>query len=80
MFEEVGAYILDLEDRIETLEVYSDALKEGSDSVQNLAKYLDDFSNVINMIKGSYNDVVDGLSDLKDRVGVLENLAATITG
>ena len=80
MFEEVGAYVLDLEDRIETLEVYSDALREGSDSVQNLAKYLDDFSNVINMIKGSYNDVVDGLSDLKDRVGVLENLAATITG
>lgn len=80
MFEEVGAYVLDLEDRIETLEVYSDALKEGSDSVQNLAKYLDDFSNVINMIKGSYNDVMDGLSDLKDRVGVLENLAASITG
>ena len=80
MFEEVGAYVLDLEDRIETLEVYSDALREGSDSVQNLAKYLDDFSNVINMIKGSYNDVVDGLSDLKDRVGVLENLAASITG
>lgn len=80
MFEEVGAYVLDLEDRIETLEVYSDALREGSDSVQNLAKYLDEFSNVINMIKGSYNEVVDGLSDLKDRVGALENLAATITG
>ena len=69
-----------MEDRIETLEVYSDALREGSDSVKNLAKYLDEFSNVINMIKGSYNDVVDGLSDLKDRVGVLENLAASITG
>lgn len=80
MFEEVGAYILDLEDRIETLEVYSDALREGSDSVKNLANYLDEFSNVINMIKGSYNDVVDGMSDLKDRVGVLENLAASITG
>ena len=48
--------------------------------MQSLAKYLADFSNVINMIKGSYNDVVDGLSDLKDRVGVLENLAASITG
>ena len=80
MFEEVGAYVLDLEDRIETLEVYSDALREGSDSVKNLANYLDEFSNVINMIKGSYNDVVDGMSDLKDRVGVLENLAASITG
>ena len=80
MFEEVGAYVLDLEDRIETLEVYSDALREGADSVKNLAKYLDDFSNVINMIKGSYNEVVDGLSDLKDRVGALENLAASITG
>lgn len=80
MFEEVGTYILDLEDRIDTLEVYSDALREGSDSVKNLAKYLDEFSNVINMIKGSYNEVVDGLSDLKDRVGVLENLAASITG